>query len=349
MNSFSIENRRIGPQYPPLVVAEIGINHGGSLEVALQLAKLAIDSGVEVVKHQTHIPDAEMSIEAKSVIPGNASVSIYDVISSNCLTLDEEVVLAEYVRSRGIIYLSTPFSIEAVDFLEDLKVPAYKIGSGECNNYPFVEYVASKGKPVILSTGMNTIESITPSVEILRKSNVDFALLHCTNLYPTPNTLIRLNALSQIREAFPDSVVGLSDHSLTNYPCLGSVALGASILERHFTDSKERSGPDIVCSMTPFELSSLIEGTRTIWESMLGGKFPVAEESVTEAFAFSSVDANQNLEIGAVLNRANTRLKRPSGGDFGPKDYDQLLGSVVKIPLFANQQIPRASISLVNS
>jgi len=177
--------------------------------------------------------------------------------------------------------MSTPFSFEALDFLESLNVPAYKIGSGECNNYPLVSAVASKGKPVIMSTGMNSIESIRPSVEIFRKAGIPFALMHCTNLYPTPEKLIRLNAINELRENFPDAVLGLSDHSLTNYPCLASVALGASILERHFTDTKDRPGPDIICSMTPSELSELIKGSRIIHEATKGSKFPVSEEDVT--------------------------------------------------------------------
>lgn len=343
--NFKIGDRSVGADFPPLVVTEIGINHNGDLTQAKQLVDSAFAAGAEVIKHQTHIPDAEMSLEAKEVIPGNAEISIYEVISKCTLTLDEEQELAEYVKAKGLIYMSTPFSFEAVDFLESINVPAYKIGSGECNNYPLVEEIASKRKPVIMSTGMNSIESITPSVEILRNYGIPFALLHCTNLYPTPEKLIRLNSILELKEAFPDAILGLSDHSLTNYPCLASVALGASILERHFTDTKSRIGPDIVCSMTPKELAELISGSKIIYEATRGSKFPVKEEDVTIAFAFSSVVSAKKLNKGQIIKREDITLKRPNGGEFGPKDLLGMLGKTVVKDIEGNRQIRRDQVS----
>jgi N-acetylneuraminate synthase len=168
--------------------------------------------------------------------------------------------------------------------------------------------------------------------------------MHCTNLYPTPDKLIRLNSLNDLRAAFPDAVLGLSDHSLTNYPCLASVALGASILERHFTDSKERSGPDIICSMTPLELQELIQGSKIIFDATKGGKFPVKEEDVTIAFAFASVVATRKLDPGETITRLDITLKRPSGGDFGPKDFKNLIGKIVATEIEPNLQIKRDQI-----
>ena len=344
--NFEIQGRKVGSDFTPLVVAEIGINHNGILSEAFKLVDAAFLAGAEIIKHQTHIPDSEMSSEARKVIPGNASISIYEVIENCSLSLYEEIQLAEYVRSKGLIYLSTPFSFEALEFLESINVPAYKIGSGECNNYPLVKAIASKGKPVIMSTGMNSIESIRPSVEIFRERNIPFALMHCTNLYPTPEKLIRLNAINELREAFPDAVLGLSDHSLTNYPCLASVGLGASILERHFTDSKDRPGPDIVCSMTPAELTELIEGSKIIHEATRGSKMPVIEEDVTIAFAFASVVATRDLQPGEIISRKDITLKRPNGGDFGPKEFDQLIGSTVCSEIKPNVQIRKNQIKI---
>jgi N-acetylneuraminate synthase len=344
--NFKIDGLEIGENHQPLVVVEIGINHNGSLIEAKKLVDSAKSAGARIIKHQTHIPDAEMSIEAKSVIPGNASVSIYEVISESSLSLDDETKLAEYVRSKGLTYFSTPFSFEAVEFLESINVPAYKIGSGECNNYPLVKEIASKKKPVILSTGMNSIDSIRPSVEIFREFNVPFALLHTTNLYPTPEKLIRLNALNELKDHFPDAVLGLSDHSLSNYPCLGSVALGASILERHFTDTKERPGPDIVCSMTPQELTELIEGSKIIYQATKGSKIPTSEEDVTIAFAFSSVVATKILYPGDTIKRSDITLKRPNGGDFGPKDFTELIGRRVAMTIEPNTQISKFQIDI---
>lgn len=338
-NAFEIAGRMVGLDFAPLVIAEIGINHEGSLETALKMAQSAIDSGAEVIKHQTHIPDSEMSVEAKSIIPGNTNVSIYEVISRCALSLQDETLLAQYVRERNVIYLSTPFSFDAVEFLDDLEVPAFKIGSGECNNYPLVRKIASKGKPVILSTGMNSIASIKPSVDIFREAKIPFALLHCTNLYPTPSNLVRLNSILDLRNAFPDAVIGLSDHSLTNFPSFGAVGLGASILERHFTDSKNRPGPDIICSMDPSELEELIRGSRIIHEASGGSKFPVVEEDVTIAFAFASVVAKNDLHPGQIINFNDITMKRPSGGDFGPTQYESLIGKRVVANIPANTQL----------
>jgi N-acetylneuraminate synthase len=337
--NFEIDGLKIGSDYPPIVVTEIGINHGGSIVEAIKLVDAAILHGANLIKHQTHIPDAEMSVESKNVIPGNASKSIYDVISECTLTLDEEAQLAKYVRNKGATYISTPFSFEAVEFLESINVPAYKIGSGECNNYPLVREIASKGKPVIMSTGMNSIKSIEPSVRILEENRVPYALLHCTNLYPTPEKLIRLNAINELAKHFPNAILGLSDHSTSNYPCLGAVALGASILERHFTDSKDRIGPDIVCSMTPLELKDLIYASKIIYQASRGNKFPVEEELVTSAFAFASAVATRNLPVDHILTRSDITLKRPNGGDFGPIDFDSLIGRVTLKPIQENTQI----------
>jgi N-acetylneuraminate synthase len=341
---FQIAGRWIGDDHPPLVVAEIGINHEGSLDLALAMANAAIDAGAEVIKHQTHLIDDEMSNEAKLVIPGNADVSIYDIMGRCALSEGDERCLMDYVQQRGAIFISTPFSRAAVDRLVKFDIPAFKIGSGECNHYPLVKYVARFGKPVIISTGMNSIETVRPSVEILRKANVPFALLHCTNVYPTPPKLVRLGAMSHLKEAFPDAVVGLSDHTTSNYACLGAVALGASILERHFTDRMDRTGPDIVCSMDPGALSVLIEGSRTIFAARGGKKGPVNEEDATIAFAFSSVVAIKDIAPGAFLTEENIWLKRPGGGDFGVLDYDSLLGKVAIKPIHRGFQLKKDEV-----
>ncbi|MPT35491.1 MAG: polyhydroxyalkanoate biosynthesis repressor PhaR, partial [Flavobacterium sp.] len=265
MNPYiEIAGRKIGPDYPPLVIAEIGINHEGSLQTAKEMVDAAFRAGVEVVKHQTHIVADEMSGAAKKVIPGNADVSIYEIMERCALNEAEELELKNYVESKGMIFISTPFSRAAAERLRKFDIPAYKIGSGECNNYPLLEHIASFGKPVILSTGMNTIESIRKAVAIFDKHKVPVALLHTTNLYPTPIHLVRFGAMTEMHNAFPNKVFGLSDHTLNNNACLGAVALGASILERHFTDHMERTGPDIVCSMDEQNCADLIRNAAEI-------------------------------------------------------------------------------------
>lgn len=334
MAEFSIQGRLIGDCHPPVVFAEIGINHEGSVETAIKMADAAIDAGAEIIKHQTHIVEDEMSDEAKSVIPGHTVESIYEIMARCALSETDERQLMEHVQNRGAIFISTPFSRAAIDRLVKFDIPAFKIGSGECNNYPLIRYIARFGKPVIISTGMNSIETVRPSVDILRKARIPFALLHCTNVYPTPPELVRLGAIKILKESFPDAVVGLSDHTTSNHTCLGATALGASILERHFTDSMDRPGPDIVCSMDPAALTDLINGSKTIFSARGGEKKPVEAEAPTIAFAFASVISIRDIAPGELLSDDNIWLKRPGGGDFNANDYDNLLGkaALVNIP-----------------
>jgi len=322
---IEIEGRKIGQDFPPLVIAEIGINHEGLLEVAKEMVDAANRAGVEVVKHQTHIVEDEMSGAAKKVIPGNAEVSIYDIMERCALSESQEFELKKYVESKGMIFISTPFSRAAANRLEKFGVSAYKIGSGECNNYPLLEHIASFGKPVILSTGMNSIESITKAVNIFKENNVPLALLHTTNLYPTPPNLVRLGAMTQLAEVFTDHVFGLSDHTITNHACLGAVALGASILERHFTDHIQRTGPDIVCSMDEKACMELIEGSKLIWQMRGGEKKATKEEQVTIDFAFASVVTIKPIKKGEQFSKENIWVKRPGTGEILAEHYNGIL------------------------
>lgn len=344
MAQFSIGTRLIGDDHPPVVIAEIGINHEGSLDTAIAMADAAIDAGAEIIKHQTHVVEDEMSEEAKSVIPGNADVSIYEIMARCALSESDELKLMQHIQSRKSIFISTPFSRAAADRLKKFDVQAYKIGSGECNNYPLVRYVAKAGKPIILSTGMNSIETIRPSVDIMRKAGVPFALLHCTNVYPTPPELVRLNAMVELKAAFPDAVVGLSDHTVTNHACFGAVALGASILERHFTDSMDRPGPDIICSMDPSATQELIFGSQMIFKERGGSKEAVAEEAPTIAFAFASLVVIRDLGVGDILSEDNLWLRRPGGGDYDARHYDLLLGKTLLKPIKNGERLSKSHI-----
>lgn len=341
-----INGREIGPNQKPLVIAEIGINHEGSLKVAIEMADAAIDAGAEIVKHQTHVVEDEMSPEAKKVIPGNADVSIYEIMERCALNEEDETALKNHIESRGAIFISTPFSRAAAYRLEKMGVSAYKIGSGECNNYPLIDLVASFGKPIILSTGMNSIESIRKSVEIMEKHGVPYSLLHCTNLYPTPPELVRLGGMQELAEAFPNAVIGLSDHCATNYPALGAVALGASIIERHFTDSYDRPGPDICCSMDPKALSEMIEGANAIHAALGGKKEPLKEEQVTMDFAFATVVATEDLKKGDKLTKENIWVKRPGTGEFTAEEYEGLIGKIVTTDVGNGSHLRRKDVEL---
>ena len=323
---MKIGNRNIGPDYDPIVIAEIGINHNGSLKIAKEMVDAAYEAGAEIIKHQTHVVEDEMSKAAQKVIPGNADISIYEIMSKAALNEEEERELKEYVESKGMIFLSTPFSRAAADRLEKMGVLAYKIGSGECNNYPLIEHIAKFGKPMIISTGMNDIESVKKTVAIVEKYNVPYALLHTTNLYPTDFNQVRLGAMLELKDNFPNAIYGLSDHTINNNACLAATALGASILERHFTDHKERTGPDIVCSMDKNDLKELIEGSKQIHQMLGGKKEALKEEQITIDFAFATVVTIKPIKKGEVFTTENIWVKRPGTGEIKAEFYNDILG-----------------------
>ncbi|CAN1593602.1 SpsE Sialic acid synthase [Candidatus Pelagibacterales bacterium] len=342
---MKIKNLTITRNTEPIIIAEIGINHNGDLNMAIEMANAAISAGAKIIKHQTHIVSDEMSNEAKEVIPGNSDKSIYEIIESCALNEDDELKLMKHINSKNAVFISTPFSRAAVDRLEKFDVPAYKIGSGECNNYHLVEYIASKKKPIILSTGMNSIDSIKPSVEILRKYKIDFALLHCTNLYPTPSNLVRLNCIKVLAQEFPDAVVGLSDHTEDNLMCYAAIPFGATILERHFTDSYRRKGPDISSSMDAENLKKLIVNSKKIFNAIPGEKKPLDEEAPTIAFAQPSIAVIKDIKKDEIFSKENIFPLRPGGGDFGVIDYKNILGKKASKDLIKGYQLKKNEVS----
>ena len=336
---LDIGGRLIGEDYPPVTIVEIGINHNGNLETAFEIVDAAIGSGAEIIKHQTHIVEDEMVPAAKKIIPGNADVSIYEIMEKCALSEKDEIKLKDYVESRGAIFISTPFSRAAADRLERMNVCAYKIGSGECNNYPLVEHIASFGKPLIISTGMNDLLSVEKTVGIVRKYNVPYALLHCTNIYPTPSRLVRLGAMQQLQDKFNDAVIGLSDHTTSNLACFAATALGASILERHFIDRMDRPGPDIINSMDSVRLRELIVGSEEIAKMRGGNKEAAIEEQSTIDFAFASVVSIQDIRKGDIFSKENIWVKRPGTGSIPADRFEDLLGKQVLRDIEVDQHL----------
>lgn len=343
-NIFKIGKRVVGVNHRPLVIAEIGINHGGSLEKAIKIADSAIKSGAEVIKHQTHILDDEYSYHAKKTIPGNSNHSIYEIIKRNSLDEEQEFKLMNFVKKKKKIFISTPFSRKAVDRLMKFKIPAFKIGSGECNNYPLVDYIAKFKKPIIMSTGMNTIKSILKSTNIIKKYQTPFCLLHCINIYPTPPKLINLGAMQEMMKKFPKVPIGLSDHSEGISVSLGAAALGASIIEKHFTYSKKIKGPDILASMDPNELQQLIKGSKEIFLARGGKKKPLHQEKVTMRFAFASVVSIKKIKKGEKFTKKNIWVKRPGNGYFTAENYFDLLGKKAIRNIEEGEQIKKRDL-----
>jgi sialic acid synthase SpsE len=337
INVFKIGNRTIGEKFKPFVIAEIGINHEGDFNKAIRMVDDAFEAGCECVKFQCHVIEDEMI--PNNVIPGNAKESIWNIMDRCKLSFEEEVKLKDYVESKGMIYLSTPFSRAAADRLEKMGVTFYKIGSGECNNYPLIEHIAKFGKPIILSTGMNDIESIRPAVNIFEKYKVPYALLHCTSLYPTPYEKVRLGGIQQMAEAFPSAVLGLSDHSIGNYTCFASVPLGARILEKHFTSDLSWPGPDVSISITPVELRDLIVGSEAIFKALGGVKEILKDEQPTIDFAYACCVAIKQIKKGEKFTKENIWVKRPGTGEIKAKDFEKILGKTALKDIDLNDQI----------
>ena len=336
--SINIQNRLVGPDYPPLVIPEIGINHEGELDKAMAMIDSVIESGAEIVKFQTHITDKEMI--PTNMKPGDISdETLWDIIKRCELTEQEEISIQNYCIQKGLIYLSTPFSREAADRLEKMNVPAYKIGSGECNNYPLIHHIASKKKPIILSTGMNSIDSIRIASNIIESYKCPLAILHCTSMYPTPYKDVRLGAIKDLQDNFLSTPIGLSDHSMGIATSLGAVALGASILEKHFTLSRSWPGPDTGISIEPYELKNLIIDSKNIWEARGGEKTILEEEKPVIDFAYASVVSIKKIKHNETFSKENIWVKRPGNGMILSDRFDEVIGKKANKNIDIDQQI----------
>ncbi len=340
MNSkqyIKIKDRKIGPSFKPFIIAEVGINHEGNIKKAIRMIDDAHNAGCECVKFQAHVIEDEMI--PNKVVPGNTKETIWKIMERCKLSEEEDFKIKRYVESKGMIYLSTPFSRAAAERLKRMNVDAYKIGSGECNNYPLIEHIARFKKPIILSTGMNDIPSIKKAVKILRSYKTEFAILHCTSIYPTPYEKVRLGALVDLSKTFPNTVVGLSDHSIGNYTSFAAISCGASIIEKHFTSSKKWPGPDIPISIDPTELSELIKGTDFIHKALGGSKNILKEEQPTINFAYACVVTTKEIKKGDLLTEENIWVKRPGTGEIKAKDYRKILGKKIIRSLPINTQL----------
>ncbi|WP_155988293.1 N-acetylneuraminate synthase family protein [Oribacterium sp. P6A1] len=337
--TFEIGKISVGEGYDPLVIPEIGINHNGDLSVAKEMVYSAYRAGAKLIKHQTHVVEDEMSQVAKKVIPGNADISIYEIMEKAALSEEEEYELMKYTESLGMEFLSTPFSRTAADRLNKFGVKAYKIGSGEMNNYPLLKHVASFGKPMIVSTGMNALDDIRKAVAILEEYNVPYALLHTTNLYPTRPEQVRLGAMQQMMKAFPETIIGLSDHTVNNNSCIAAIAMGAKVVERHFTDKMDRTGPDIVCSMDEEMLRQLLQASHEVTLMLGGEKRALKEEQVTIDFAFATLVTIKPVKKGETFTKDNLWVKRPGTGEILAEEYEKVLGRRATVDIETDTQL----------
>ena len=346
MKNIKIKNINISYDSPPPLIAEIGINHGGSLKLAKKMAKLAVASGADIIKHQCHIIDDEMSKEADKFKVSYINKSIYKIMKECALSKVDEAKLKAYVENDlNSVFISTPFSRAAADFLYDLNIPAFKIGSGECNNFPLVEHIAKFKKPIILSTGMNNLESISKSVKIIKKFKTPLILMHTTNSYPCPDKNINLNCIKTLQSFFKNKIhVGYSDHSVGEVAIQSSVILGARILEKHFTDSLKRTGPDIECSMDPRMCKLIKKNIKRSFHMSKNNKNMQSVEKEVSKFAFASVCSISAIKEGEKFTKKNIWVKRPGTGDFLADSYKSLLGQKAKKDIMPNTQIKKKDI-----
>lgn len=341
---FHLGDILISDKKPAQIICEIGINHNGSLKIAKKMVDAAKSAGAKIVKHQTHIPNEEMSSESKKIKPGNSNKDIFSIMDSCSLNEEEEFELKDYVEKNNLFFLSSVFSKAAVDRQVKFKTKAFKIGSGEFNNLPFLEYVCEFKKPILLSTGMNDMKQIAKTIKLLKKNKAEFALMHTTNLYPTPNNLVRLQAMEEMMKAFPEIHIGLSDHTVDNYSSYFAIGMGAKIIEKHFTDSKSRKGPDIICSMDKKDFREINKAAEFFNLMYKGKKIAAKEEKVTINFAFGSVVSISNIKKGEVFSKKNIWIKRPGTGDFKSDDFYKLLGKKSKKNIKANVQIKKEDL-----
>ena len=344
--SFAIQGIEIGPSRPAFLLAEIALVHDGSLGTAHAYIDAVARTGAHGIKFQTHIAEAESTLrEPFRVRFSPQDETRFDYWKRTSFTAPQWAGLATHAREKGLVFLSSPFSEEAIDLLESIGTPAYKIGSGETLNLPLVEKAARTGKPVILSTGLATWPDIDAAVDLVAAAGAPVAVLQCTSAYPCPAERVGLNLLPELasRYACP---YGLSDHSGTIFAGLAAATLGANIVEVHVVFSKECFGPDVPASLTLDELKTLVDGCEFIHRARSGAvqKDEVSPDVAAMRGIFSkSVVAKMRFELGHVIASGDLALKKPGGGT-PPAKMQSLVGRVLTRTVEKDEWITDADV-----
>lgn len=313
-----------------LIIAEAGVNHNGSLSIAKEMVDIALDCGVDIIKFQTAIPEELVSKFARKadyqVENTGAIESQLEMIKKLTLSFDEFLYLEQYCKIKGIMFLSTPFDIPSINFLNKLNLSFWKIPSGEITNYPYLVEIAKTHLPVILSTGMSEIYEIQEAVDVLQKNGVNqITLMHCNTEYPTPMEDVNLNAMITMKNLF-NLDVGYSDHTLGIEVPIAAVAMGATIIEKHFTLSRKMIGPDHHSSLEPHELKEMVEKIRNIELALgTGVKTISRSEKKNIDVARKSIIASRKISKGETLTIENITTKRPGNG-INPMKWNSVIG-----------------------
>ena len=330
-----VAGRKVGPGHPCFIIAEAGVNHNGDPQLAHRLVDAAVEAGADAVKFQTFTTERVISRDAPKanyqVETTGTEESQFDMVKALELPREAFAQLMAHCQERNILFLSTPFDHESIDLLAGLGVEAFKIASGEITNLPLLEHVARNGKPMFVSTGMANIGEVETAVRTIEQAgNPDKVLLHCVSNYPAAPADVNLRAMDTMARAF-GVPVGYSDHTLGLEVPLAAVALGASVIEKHFTLDRSMTGPDHRASLEPDELARMVSGIRTVQESLgHGRKEPAASEANTSSVARKSLVAARDLTAGTVLTEDMIDIKRPGHG-LPPSVRLNLVGRTVRI------------------
>jgi len=316
------------------IIAEAGVNHNGSIELAFKLIDAAVEAGVDAVKFQTFKAENLVSKNTQKAEyqkkTTDASESQLDMLKKLELDVDVHKKLIKYCNAKGILFLSSPFDHDSIDLLNELGIEVFKIPSGEITNLPYLRRIGSLAKQVILSTGMSTLKEVGDALAILvdsgtKKENI--TVLHANTMYPTPMEDVNLNAMQTIQKEF-DIAVGYSDHTLGIEVDIAAVAMGASIVEKHFTIDKAKEGPDHKASLEPEELRAMVIAIRNVEKALGDGiKIPSGSEKPNIVVARKSILANQKIKKGDTLTEENIIVKRPGNG-ISPMKWDEVIGLV---------------------
>ena len=310
MKNIVINKKKIGLKFKPFVIVEACVNHQGSFSLAKKMILYSKKVGADCIKFQHHIVSEEM-LEKDIPKSSNFTKPLSQVIEETNFTLNQHLSLKKFCEKIGIQYLCTPFSIKAAKELNAIKVGAFKTGSGELTNYPFIDYIAKLGKPMIVSTGMSNPEEIHETVKIIKKYKTPLALTHCVSAYPCPYDIMNLDYINELSKKYKIPI-GLSDHTPTIYNALGAVSLGASIIEKHFTFNKKLKGPDHKSSIDKLELIDLIKGVNANFLARGNNKTIHNQEKEIINWARESVVSIKDISKNEKLSKKNISTKRPT-------------------------------------
>lgn len=333
MKTVKIANKLVGEGQSTFIIAEAGVNHNGKIKLAKKLVQIAVDAGADAVKFQTYKSEGVVTkrVNSADYVKKNLGVNIsqIDMIKSLELNYNDFEKLKDYCDKKNIIFLSTPHSFDAIDFLERL-VPAYKIGSGDITNIPTLKHIAKKSKPIILGTGMSTLDEVKLAINAIKvEGNKQIIALHCTTSYPSSFDEVNLRAMKKMQNEL-DCIIGYSDHTLGILVPIIATAFGATVIEKHFTIDKNLPGPDHKASLEPGELKNMIKEIRNT-EKILGQfeKKPTESEKKIMKLVRKSIVAKQDIAKGSVIDENMVVIKRPGTG-LKPSNIEKIIGKKAK-------------------